>query len=273
VFAAENWQRLGKRRQPDITFRAFAETYLKDHAALHKKDKGARDREILKTLNRAFGSLILHEITTHRIEQFKRDRLAGTWRAHSQKSNPKPLKPGTVNRERDTLKSILSKAVEWGKLVTSSARGIERLKVDNRRTRILTPDEQRRLLEAAPRKMRAFMMLALITSARAGELLGLRWQDITADALTFLETKNGKPRRLPLSPAARAVLANSGRFPADPTSSPIRGQATATRSMARGTSSTGQFAGPPSLAPTSLCTRSGTRRSAGWWRRDSTITR
>ena len=202
----------GIRRQPDITFRTFADIYLRDHADLHKKSAD-RDREILKTLNRAFGSLILHEITAHRIEQYKRDRLAGKWRAHGQKRAAKPLKPGTVNRELDTLKSILSKAVEWGKLIQSPARGIKRLKVDNHRTRILTPDEQRRLLEAAPRKLRAIVALALITGARVGELLALRWEHVDADALTFLETKNGKPRRLPLSPAARAVL---GEFKAVP---------------------------------------------------------
>jgi hypothetical protein len=30
-------------------------------------------------LNRFFGAAILHAITPHRIEQFKRDRLNGTW--------------------------------------------------------------------------------------------------------------------------------------------------------------------------------------------------
>ena len=36
-----------------------------------------RDEHILLTLNRAFGSLIPHELTPHRIEQFRRDRLTG----------------------------------------------------------------------------------------------------------------------------------------------------------------------------------------------------
>jgi integrase len=55
--------------------------------------------------------------------------------------------------------------------------------------------------------MRALIAMALITGARAGELLGLRWEHVAEDALTFLETKNGKARRIPLSPAAKAVLA------------------------------------------------------------------
>lgn len=70
------------RRQPDITFKTFAEVYLRDHAELHKRSV-SRDREILRVLNRSFGSLILHEITTHRIEQFKRERLAEKWRGHN----------------------------------------------------------------------------------------------------------------------------------------------------------------------------------------------
>ena len=90
----------GIRRQPDITFRAFAEICLRDHADLHKKSAD-RDRETLKTPNRAVDSLILHEITAHRIEQFKRERLTGKWRAHGQKSAPNPLKPSTRDRHAE----------------------------------------------------------------------------------------------------------------------------------------------------------------------------
>jgi len=197
--------RHGIRRQPDITFRVFADTYLKDHADLHKRSAD-RDREILKVLNRYFGSLILHEITPHRIEQWKRERLAGKWRGHGATSAAKPLKPATVNRELDTLKSILSKAVEWGKLHDSPARNVKRLKVDNRRTRILTDGEQRAVLEACPRKLRALVTLALITGARVGELLALRWEHVREGYVTFWETKSGKPRRIPISPAMQAVI-------------------------------------------------------------------
>jgi hypothetical protein len=43
-----------------------------------------------------------------RIESFKRERLAGTWKAHGQIGVPKPIQPGTVNRELDTLKALLA---------------------------------------------------------------------------------------------------------------------------------------------------------------------
>src|SRR5688572_16750752 len=105
--------RHGIRRLPDITVRKFSETYLKDHADLHKRSAD-RDREILNVLNRFFGPLILHEITAHRIEQYKRDRLAGKWRGHKTTGAAKTIKPATVNRELDCLRGILNKAVEWG---------------------------------------------------------------------------------------------------------------------------------------------------------------
>jgi hypothetical protein len=103
--------RHGIRQQPDITFKEFSKTYLNDHAELNKRTSTVnRDGEALKAANRAFGSVLLHEITSHRIEQYKRERLAGRW------GEGKPLAPATVNRELDTLRSIFSKAVEWRQL-------------------------------------------------------------------------------------------------------------------------------------------------------------
>ena len=51
------------------------------------------------------------------------------------------------------------------------------------------------------------MVLALTTSARIGELLALRWEHCQDGYVTFWETKNGKARRIPISPAIAAVLA------------------------------------------------------------------
>ncbi len=199
--------RHGIRRQADITFRAFAETYLTDHAELHKRDKGQRDLEIIGRLNQTFGPLILHEITAHRIEQWKRGRLQARWQAYGQKARSKPIRPATVNRELDVLKSIFSKAVAWGKLLDSPARTVRRLRVDNRRTRILTASEEQALLAQCRGKFRVLVGLALLTGARLGELLALRWEHVTDVELVFLETKNGKARRLPMTEAIQTVLA------------------------------------------------------------------
>jgi integrase len=78
--------------------------------------------------------------------------------------------------------------------------------VDNRRTRILTEAEQLALLAACPKKLGRMVRLALITGARIGELLALRWDDISDSELIRQETKNGKSRRVPHSSAIDAVL-------------------------------------------------------------------
>ena len=51
---------------------------------------GMVSESIVKVLNRTFGPLILHEITAHKFEQWKRERLAGKWRGQSQTSAPRP---------------------------------------------------------------------------------------------------------------------------------------------------------------------------------------
>ena len=53
--------------------------------------------------------------------------------------------------------------------------------------------------------------LALITGARIGELLALRWEHCQDGSITFWETKNGKARRIPISPAIAAVLSTQPR--------------------------------------------------------------
>ena len=49
-------------------------------------------------------------------------------------------------------------------------------------------------------------MLAMITGARIGELLALKWDDCADGAMTFLQTKNGKARRIEITPSIQAVF-------------------------------------------------------------------
>ena len=56
------------------------------------------------------------------------------------------------------------------------------------------------------RQARADVRLGLITGARIGELLALRWEDVTNTDLMFLETKNGRSRRIPVNVGMKAVL-------------------------------------------------------------------
>jgi len=194
----------GIRRQPDVTFKTFSAEYLKTHSIPNKKaSTQKRDTEMLnRVLLPAFGSQILRDITTFGIEQLKAKRLL-------------TCKPGTVNREIMLLKGMLTKAVEWKYLVASPGAGVRKIKGLGQRTRILTPDEQTALLAAYEKgrraRVRPLIELLLITGARLGEVLALRWEDTTGGYLRFVDTKNGKPRRLPMTPQMAAVLATVPR--------------------------------------------------------------
>lgn len=52
------------------------------------------------------------------------------------------------------------------------------------------------------------------TGAREGELLGLKWSEVAVDTLTFLDTKNGLSRTIPLRPAVKALLGARRALPA-----------------------------------------------------------
>jgi integrase len=109
---------------------------------------------------------------------------------------------------------VLSKAVEWKYLVDSPARRVKRFRLQNRRTRILSADEPRRPRDACARmpKLQALLKLALITGARIGELLALRWDDCQDGYMTLWQTKNGKVRRIPITETIAALLAERPRI-------------------------------------------------------------
>lgn len=196
--------RHGIRRQRDVTVREFWPLYLANYATVnHKPSTLERDRQIWRVLDRHLGGCLLHEITSFTLEQFKARRLA------------EHVKPATMAREFMLLSSMLRRAVEWKYLVSSPAVGVKVPRDRARRTRILTPDEQARLLVAYDRgrlaKVKPFIRLLLATSARFGELRVLRWRDCQQGFLWLYRTKNGRARRLPIVDEIAAILAELPR--------------------------------------------------------------
>jgi integrase len=174
----------------------------------------------------------LSTFNSWRIESWRRDRLkAGT-------------KPVTLNRQVDTLRSCLRKAVDWNIIEKHPLQGLKRLKVDDdERVRFLSEDEEKRLREAlvkretdirsardrfnewrAERHKKALpkrpegyvdhvhplVLLALNTGLRRGELFSLKWADIDTDSdmltVRAAAAKSGDSRRVPLNDEAQKVL-------------------------------------------------------------------
>ncbi len=82
------------------------------------------------------------------------------------------------------------------------------LKVGKPRTRFLSQDEYRSLLNASIPHVRDATMLAVETGMRREEQFSLQWRQIDWDRneIVLERTKSGNPRRIPLSPNAYNLL-------------------------------------------------------------------
>lgn len=190
----------GIRRESHITFRDFATKYETIHVAVEKRPSTQnREHHILAILLRHFGALLLRDVTTFGIEQFRAKQLASG------------LKPATINRHLFVLSNMLRKAVEWRDLTVFPGGRITPLKNPSEgRDCILTSEEQSALLQAYERgrrhRVRPVIAILLITGARLGEVLKLRWADVDERTIRFFKTKNGRERRLPMTDELRAIF-------------------------------------------------------------------
>jgi integrase len=121
-------------------------------------------------------------------------------------------KIGTVNQMMSCLSSVFEVAIdEWEWTNMNPVRRVKRPKFDNRRTRYLTRDDIRHLLQKSRLvdiNMHHFIMCAISTGARKGEIEALTWGDVAEDfrSITFHKTKNGESRSVPVSWQLRNVL-------------------------------------------------------------------
>jgi len=175
------------------TFKAFAKKYL-DHAQTEKRS-WQLDRECLKPLTAHFGARALDKITPFYVEQYKKRRL-------------ECVSPRTVNIELTILRRMFRLARIWKQMGTDPLDGVRRLKERPGPVRVLSSEEEQRLLDAAPPHLRDLIILALHTGLRLGELRALTGEsvDLTIGALTVRQSKTDRIRNVPLNRTARAVV-------------------------------------------------------------------
>ena len=106
--------------------------------------------------------------------------------------------PKTIRNVAGVLHSLLERAVKWNLVTRNSASLVDLPRVPKREMKILNQVESLRLIGAAKgRRLEAFVVLALTTGARLGELAGLQWKRVDLDKgeirlnKTLQETPNG----------------------------------------------------------------------------------
>lgn len=153
-------------------------------------------RDITYTDLRGFREMRIKTPTRHKVDE--EDNAAGQRAVAS------------VNRELALLKRMLNVAcseLRWiqrnpfgdGKPLISNA-------AERKRERILSREEEQKLLAQCTgrrKHLRAFIICAIDTGCRKGELLKMRWQDIDWDAralsIPMMNTKTARARAVPIS--------------------------------------------------------------------------
>ena len=191
-------------RRASETVDAFADRYLSQHAEPHKKPVSVlNDRMIIaRYIRPAIGTLQLAEVTCADITKLHQSMRAT---------------PYLANRCLALLSTMLHLAERWGTRPDGSSpcRHVQKY-TERRRQRFLSSAELARLgktLAAVEREnvehrsVAPAVRLLILTGARRGEVLGLRWQHVNWErqCLDLPDSKTG-PKTVHLNPPALEVL-------------------------------------------------------------------
>ncbi|EJQ7405320.1 tyrosine-type recombinase/integrase [Salmonella enterica] len=117
------------------------------------------------------------------------------------------IKASTINRELYRLSGMFSALIKIGEFSGENpAHGLPPLAESNPETVYLTTDESAALLYSLEDDYRRVALLCLSTGARWGEASTLKASQVMHGRVTFLETKNGKKRTVPISPDVEEAI-------------------------------------------------------------------
>jgi integrase len=192
---------------------------------IHRAESTKRaEGSFLAYWEKALGSYALAYITADMVsEKMAELAAAGDGRRKADEDEktekpraaPKPKSRKTLKHYRDTLAVLFKYAMQWGWTASSPLDGVNRItKIRNERTRYLSDEERKRLLDACKTSdnehLYPVVVFALSTGARKSEILGLTLDDLdlTRDTAVLRDTKNGDTRAVPIVHHLRDLLEN-----------------------------------------------------------------
>jgi integrase len=190
-----------------MTFNSLADHYSKIYLvpAEYVNDQkifglraGERAKICLVHFRQHFGNKKLREINYGDIFAYRNKRLKVTT------IHKKPLTVATINRELSVLRRMLNIALreEWIlKNPFNCGEPLIQASAERRREKILTLEEEKRLLNACEhpqrKHLKAFLIALLDSGCRKGEMLKLKWSDIDFPSrLITIQALNTKTLRM-----------------------------------------------------------------------------
>ncbi len=179
-----------ERKKGSIGFRDFAEIYLKNYLCVERKNWRS-DSYRLKKLIDFFNDTKLKEITPNQIRGFKKDRqIEGN-------------SESTINRYLALLKRMFNVAIEDGYIDDNPVKKVKLAsEKDTKRERILSMEEEERLLKACSDHVRPIVIIALNTGMRLGEIVNsLKWKNVLFSRREIIveKSKSKKVRFIPMN--------------------------------------------------------------------------
>jgi len=186
------------RKSGGIVFKELFDKYIKDYAQYNLTKKGIKDmsEQIARHAQNLFG-LNINEITKSNILELF-NTISKTAKI-------------SANRTIAYLSAIFNKGIEWELIDKNPALGIKKHK-EVSRDRYITLEEKEQFFEALEKEedqqVKDFILIALYTGARKGNVLSMRWEDISFEQAVWYikDTKNGDPQTAVLTEEAVKIL-------------------------------------------------------------------
>jgi integrase len=182
----------------------LVDRYVEEVTPLKKGESQERYRanQFRKT---KLADMALDKITGEVVSQYRDARL-------------KEVSPNTVRLELAFLSVVFEQCrKEWGFAVGNPVKQIRMPKPGKPRQRRLEAGEEDALLQACRESganyLHTFVILAIETGMRFGELAGVTWENLNLEKRTIYlpDTKNGSPRTVPLSTRALSAIQTQPR--------------------------------------------------------------
>ncbi|HEX3034668.1 MAG TPA: tyrosine-type recombinase/integrase [Thermodesulfobacteriota bacterium] len=187
----------GKFNAPKPKIIPTLSEFAKEYLELAKANKRSWDRDMysLRSLEPFFGSYKLTAISPMLVEKYKLERR-------------QVVSNATVNRELALLRRMFNLAISWNRCKSNPLHRVKFFKEPPPKERILTDEEEKRLLNESPKHLRPVLITALNTGMRYREILDVTWDDVDLDSdyIHVKKSKSGKGRTIPINETLRETL-------------------------------------------------------------------
>lgn len=161
----------------------------------------SREQSVTKIFFNYIGNKRIDEITTWQIEQYK---------SHRKKEG---LKPPTINRELNVLRSMFNRALDWGEIKSNPLKGVKKalpLKEEDheRKAKHIEQNDFNLIVERANQDLRDFILVGRNTGMRVSEITNLRVKDINLEKeeIFIKDSKNYTQRTVPINSTVKEIV-------------------------------------------------------------------